>query len=68
MVDQVTSHNQSGGITAKNVSIGGGSAGDTQPAPIPRRFKPWHFIAGAIGLAASVLGILQYFGIAPWSS
>lgn len=61
MGDKITSHNQSGGITAKNVASGsGGNAGDLQP-PKSRRFKFWAFIGGAIGLVASVIAIYEFF-------
>lgn len=63
MGTKITSHNQSGGITAKNVNV----AGTGQPEPAAR---PWKKIAGwAVGLAAflaSVVAVLEYVGVKLW--
>lgn len=71
MNDRITSHNQSGGITGKNVSVGSldqsnAQGGQHQLNPKHKRARIWKFVLAAMGLIASVLGILQFFGISPW--
>ena len=62
MSDKITSHNQSGGITAKNVSAGGDAAFS---APPPRRPKPMKTLAALLGALAAITAILTFFGIGP---
>lgn len=65
MSENISSNNQSGGITAHTVHIG-----STAPAPIPEKPKPnWKkvaaLIAAAIAFVASVVAVLDYFDVKP---
>lgn len=74
MQDKITSHNQSGGITAKNVNVapsGGGEAPKLvtlaqSPAKSTRLWTFWNIILGAVALVAGVVAILEYLKISPW--
>ena len=70
MNTKVTSNNQSGGVTGQNVSIGGNvqsaNSALTPSAGVNSRRKAVKLCIGAVGLIASVLGILEYFGIKLW--
>jgi hypothetical protein len=63
-MDKITSHNQSGGITAKNVAFGSGGAGDNRPPREPR-LKVWHVIVGVITVLAGAVALLEYIGVGP---
>ena len=70
MNTKITSKNQSGGVTGQNVSIGGnvqsaGSGSEPSVKGISWR-KAVGWCVGAVGLIASVFGILEYFGVKLW--
>jgi hypothetical protein len=54
----VTSHNQSGGITTANV-------GQSPPSRPPRKPSRWKRVAAAVAFLAALVGILQFLGIGP---
>ena len=71
MSDNITSHNQAGGVTAKNVTVGVIENIQHQPSlPPPAQKKPWLKIwvisAAVVAFLASVVKILEYFRITPW--
>ncbi len=72
MSDEITSHNQKGGITAKNVTVTSGASVNTAEqstsAESSRKgqWRIWAYISGAVVFVAAVVGILEYFGIEPW--
>jgi hypothetical protein len=72
MSDNISSHNQKGGITAKNVTVtSGGSINSvtkhSSANPLQKsRWKIWAYISGAIAFIASVVKILEYFDIVLW--
>lgn len=70
MGDHITSHNQSGGITAKNVSVHASAPpSDSTPNASPQRttlMTAVRWLVGAAGILASLVGIADYFGFAPW--
>jgi len=62
MSRNVTSHHQSGGITAHKVNLG-----DHEP-PQPKRWLGWFWIAVAVvGGIAAIVTILVFFDVNPWS-
>jgi len=70
MSDNITSHNQSGGITAKTVTVGSSTVTSTTESAKPekpnRSKRAWLLISGGIGLLAALAGILQYLGVHLW--
>lgn len=62
MTDNVTSHNQSGGITAKNVNVGATPPFAAEP---PRRSSRWKTVAAIVGTLAAIATILTFLGIGP---
>ena len=68
MVVKITSKKQSGGITAQNVSLGSTQVNSNSVAKNDGGLNPWRIFVGALGLIASVLGILQYFDISIWGN
>lgn len=71
MHTNITSENQKGGITAQNVVIGAGVVGEKTASKknansnrLVRRGVI--VVGGVVGFLASVVAILQYFGITPW--
>lgn len=75
-VAKITSHNQSGGITAQNVNVDGLAAGAPTSAPaVPGQARPakkafgikvWAIIAGGVAFFAGVVKILEYLHVTPW--
>lgn len=70
MNTKITSNNQSGGVTGQNVNIGGNvQSASSGLAPLVKGIS-WRKVVGwcvgAVGLMASVFGILEYFGIKLW--
>jgi hypothetical protein len=67
---KVTSYRQSGGITAADVHVTGSSA--VAPAPSKPAKKWWQAWATWVGVAvaflASLVALLDYFGIQPWEA
>jgi hypothetical protein len=61
-MDKVESHNQSGGVTAHTVNVGGA------PASRPPKSR-WKLLAGVVGALlaalAAIIAILQFFGLGP---
>lgn len=59
----ITSHNQTGGITAHTVNSGG-------TAPLPPRPPGWKratlIIGGVLSALAAIVTILEYLGITNW--
>jgi hypothetical protein len=72
MNTKVTSKNQSGGVTGQNVSFGPGgnvqSAGSGSSSSVEAIScrKAVGLCVGAVGLIASIFGILEYLGIKLW--
>ncbi len=62
MGDNISSQNQSGGITAKSVNLAAGSSFAASP---PARSRLWKLLAAILGALAAVAAILTYFGIVP---
>ncbi len=62
MAINVTSHNQSGGITAGNVKVGQ----SLSPGKPPERRKLWAMIVAIVMVLAAVATILGYLGLKPW--
>jgi hypothetical protein len=65
---EITSKNQSGGITAQNVSIQGGNTQQTLPPnqPSDKRWsvkKLWTIISAVVFLLAALIAILEYLKI-----
>jgi hypothetical protein len=63
---KISSKNQKGGITAKNVNIGSGSNqfGLTEEKDKNKKWmKPFIIIGGIVAFIASVIAILTYFDI-----
>lgn len=70
MSTKISSTNQSGGITGQNVTVTGNVASESSVISQPEPKMPWRKVAawavGAIGLLASVLGILDYLDVELW--
>jgi hypothetical protein len=70
MSTKITSTNQSGGITGQNVTVTGSVSSQSTVISQPEPKRSWRKVAawvvGAIGLLASVLGILDYFDMKFW--
>ena len=70
MGTNITSKNQSGGITGQNVAVTGGvesARAESQPSTSGVSFrKVAGWSVGLVGLVASVFGILEYVGIKLW--
>lgn len=64
MGDKITSHNQSGGITAKNVTVSREPSESGEPPNKNSRRKFWITVISAFG---SIATILTYLGIKPMS-
>jgi hypothetical protein len=62
--DKITSHNQSGGITAGEVSA---SSIHSEVRPVASRYLLWKIVAGVIAAASGIAALFQYFGLTPWS-
>ena len=62
-VTTVTSHNQTGGVTAGHI----GSV-DQRPIPPSRKKNPLKMILALVGLVAALAGILGYVDYKPWKS
>jgi hypothetical protein len=61
---EVTSHNQSGGITAGNV---GGNVIERAPTPNRKaRWSWWRVTGGVVGFVSGLVVVLDYFGYHPW--
>lgn len=71
MSTKITSNNQSGGVTGQNVTVTGNISSESSVASLSEPPRLWRRVAawaiGAIGLLASVLGILEYLDIKLWS-
>lgn len=71
MGTKVTSHNQSGGITAQNVAVNsdqapeGPASTELTPTTVASK-RIWIYVGGGASFLASVAGVLEYLGIAPW--
>jgi hypothetical protein len=70
MKTKITSKNQSGGVTGQNVNIVGNvQFAGLESVPLVKG-TPWSraraWCVGAVGLIASIFGILEYFGIKLW--
>jgi hypothetical protein len=65
---KITSKNQSGGITAQNVSLGSEQVNSSPVVKKDGGLISWRIIVGAVGFLASILGILQYFDISIWGN
>ena len=68
MQDKITSHNQSGGITAKVVNQNlEQPSNTTNSSPIKKsKWRVWGFMAGGIAFVASAVKILEYLNVKPW--
>jgi hypothetical protein len=70
MNTKITSKNQSGGVTGQNVNIGGNvQSASLGSVPLVEGIswrKAMAWCVGAVGLVASVFGILEYCGIKLW--
>lgn len=64
MSDNITSNNQSGGITAKNVNL---NLSQIVTEPPIKKSSWWKIISATIGILAAIAAILTYFGIEPYS-
>lgn len=64
---KIISNNQSGGVTGQNITVGSNVQSarvSAQPSKLPRSWRKLiALLVGVIGLFASTLGILDYFGI-----
>lgn len=60
----ITSHNQSGGITAKNVS----GVGDPPPPEERPKWRRGEVILLVLAALGAIVAVLTYLGFVPWST
>ena len=66
MSDKISSKNQSGGITAKNVNVTDSSiVQHNQTKHKSERSNVWKIILGIVTFIAALIAVLSYFGIKP---
>ncbi len=70
MPKNISSHNQSGGITAHTVNLVASRADESAHIPPPKtsrksRWKLWAVFSSVLTVVASVIGILDPFGLIP---
>ncbi len=70
MNSKITSHNQSGGITAQNITVSSSPAPASPHAEFvagqSKGSRIWIYVSSGVALVASIVGILEYFDITPW--